>query len=47
MAVDRQDDLEAPEGTYKLVIRPRHRGVLHLRLDTPDPATYHVALTVI
>ena len=36
-----------PKGTYKLVIRPRHRGVLHLRLDTPDPATYHVALTVI
>jgi hypothetical protein len=36
-----------PAGSYRLVIRPKHRGVLHLRLDTPDPATYNVSLTVI
>ena len=36
-----------PKGTYRLVVRPKRRGVLHLQLATPDPATYHVSLTVI
>jgi hypothetical protein len=36
-----------PKGTYKLVIKPKRRGVLRLWLDTPDPATYRVSLKVI
>ena len=34
-------------GAYRLVIRPAHRGRLHLRLLTPDNITYRVTLTVI
>ena len=34
-------------GSYRIVVRPRHRGVLHLRLATPDPGLYNVVLTVV
>jgi hypothetical protein len=34
-------------GTYRLVVRPTHRGVLRLRLLTPDAITYSMALTIV
>jgi hypothetical protein len=36
-----------PTGFYRIVVRPQHRGVLRLRLRTPDPAVYNVVLTVV
>lgn len=38
---------QGPTGFYRLVVRPGRRGVLRLRLTTPDPATFNVVLTVI
>ena len=40
-------EASAATGSYRLVLRPAHRGVLHLRLLTPDNITYTVTLTVI
>jgi hypothetical protein len=34
-------------GLYRIVVRPDRRGVLRLRLDTPDRRSFHVVLTVI
>jgi hypothetical protein len=34
-------------GLYQIVVRPGRRGVLRLRLDTPDRRSFHVVLTVI
>ena len=36
-----------PTGFYRFVVRPQHRGVLRLRLRTPDPGVYNVVLTVV
>jgi hypothetical protein len=43
----RKTTSKLPAGSYKLIVRPNRRGVLRLWLQTPDPATYHVSLTVI
>jgi hypothetical protein len=37
---------KGPSGLYRIVLRPTRRGVLSLRLETPDPASYTVQLTV-
>jgi hypothetical protein len=34
------------DGLYRVVVRPGRRGVLHLRLDTPDRRSFQVVLTV-
>ncbi|MGZ4409924.1 MAG: hypothetical protein ACXVY6_14245 [Gaiellaceae bacterium] len=40
-------EAKRPNGSYRFVVRPRRRGVLHLRLGTPDEAVYRVTLRVI
>jgi hypothetical protein len=37
---------KGPAGLYRLVVRPTHRGVLRLRIETPDAASYTVQLTI-
>jgi hypothetical protein len=34
-------------GLYRIAVRPVRRGVLQLRLDTPDRRSFQVVLTVI
>ncbi len=40
-------EAERPNGSYRFVVRPRRRGVLHLRVGTPDGGRYKVVLTVV
>jgi hypothetical protein len=42
-----RSEAKGVRGSYRFVVRPRHRGILELRLGTPDNAVYRVALTVI
>ena len=40
-------EAKRPTGSYRFVVRPKRRGVLRLRLGTPDGGTYRVVITVI
>ena len=41
-----QTEAKNPIGAYRFVVRPKRRGELRLRLNTPDGGIFKVVLTV-